>query len=172
MRAHPSARAEAIAAFFTPPACREEVLGDLHERYRAPWPYAMEALRTIPLVIFSQIRRITDPQSLMIQAGTIYLAFAAAAWLNDPSLFVTKSGLFRLAFLAAIVLVNALLDDAFADRKPRNRLVTPARLALLIASHLGSTPGTLLRIWLDGWFISLILLAAVQMLFVSYRPRT
>ena len=41
MRLRPSKTAEAIVALFLPPACREEVLGDLHERYRSsastPW---------------------------------------------------------------------------------------------------------------------------------------
>src|SRR5437016_2809889 len=42
----PSKAAEAIVAVFVPPACREEVLGDLHERYSSPRQYALDALRT------------------------------------------------------------------------------------------------------------------------------
>ncbi len=57
MRSRPSKTAEAIVAIFLPPACREEVLGDLHERYRSPGQYALDAIRTVPLVIYSRIIR-------------------------------------------------------------------------------------------------------------------
>jgi hypothetical protein len=46
----PSKTAEAIVAVFVPPACREEVLGDLHERYSSAGQYGLDALRTIPLI--------------------------------------------------------------------------------------------------------------------------
>ena len=62
MHAGPSKTAEAIVAVFVPPACREEVLGDLHERYRFPLQYGLDALRTVPLVIISKIRRTADPE--------------------------------------------------------------------------------------------------------------
>ena len=39
-----SKTAEAIVAVFVPPACREEVLGDLHERYRSPGQYGVDAV--------------------------------------------------------------------------------------------------------------------------------
>lgn len=69
MYSGPSKAAEAIAALFVPPACREEVLGDLRERCSSPRQYAVDALRTIPLVIISRIRRTADPQVLLIQAS-------------------------------------------------------------------------------------------------------
>jgi len=57
MHSGPSKTAEAIVAIFVPPACREEVLGDLHERYRSPGQYAMDAVRTVPFVVYSRILR-------------------------------------------------------------------------------------------------------------------
>jgi hypothetical protein len=50
----------------TPPACREEVLGDLAERCGSPHEYLREALRTLPLVIASRLRRSTKPLYLLM----------------------------------------------------------------------------------------------------------
>ena len=36
MKRGPSKLAEAIVAFLLPRSCREEVLGDLYERYKSP----------------------------------------------------------------------------------------------------------------------------------------
>ncbi len=45
----------------TPPACREEVLGDLAERCASPREYLHDAVRTLPFVIASRLRRTTNP---------------------------------------------------------------------------------------------------------------
>jgi hypothetical protein len=58
-----------------PTGLPREVIGDLHERYRSPPQYAMEVLRTAPLVIASRICRTADPQVLSIQALSLYLSF-------------------------------------------------------------------------------------------------
>jgi hypothetical protein len=83
MGSGPSKTAEAIVGTLIPPVCREEVLGDLHERYISPRKYVLEALRTIPLVIVSRIRRTADPQVLLMQAFAWYVSFLGAAWLRD-----------------------------------------------------------------------------------------
>ena len=174
MRPHPSPKAEAIVAFFTPPACREEVLGDLHERYRTPRQYAVEALSTIPLVAFSRVRRIKAPQFVLWEALAIYLSFVAAAWLTLPSLLHTQTGFLRLAVPAVVVLLLELIDAAYAKPTGRHPLVIPIlSLSMLIISQLGP-PATrpYLRIVLNGWFLSLILLAAIHQLLISHRPRT
>jgi hypothetical protein len=79
----PSKIAEAIVGALIPAACREEILGDLHERYISPRQYGLEALRTIPLVIASRIRRTADPQFLLMQVFAWYVSFLGAAWLQD-----------------------------------------------------------------------------------------
>lgn len=63
-----SKTAEAIVAVFIPHAYRSEVLGDLHEWYSSLVRYGFDALRTIPVVILSRVRRIGDPQVLLMQA--------------------------------------------------------------------------------------------------------
>jgi hypothetical protein len=78
MSSGPSRTAEGIIAAIVPPACREEVVGDLHERYRSQGRYALDALRTVPLVIVSRIRRTADPQILVIQAFVLYLSVSVS----------------------------------------------------------------------------------------------
>jgi hypothetical protein len=56
-RRGPSKWAEAIVGLLLPRERREEILGDLHERYRSPWLYALDALRIVPLVILSELWR-------------------------------------------------------------------------------------------------------------------
>ncbi len=62
MEARPSPIAEAIIGACLPPACREEVLGDLHERYQSSTHYLFDAFQTVPLVLASQVLRTTRRQ--------------------------------------------------------------------------------------------------------------
>src|SRR5580704_2914287 len=114
----PSKAAEAIVAVLLPPACREEVLGDLHERYRSPRQYGLDALRTIPMVVLSRIRRTADPQVLLLQAFALYASFLGAAWMKG------RGGPLRLAIPAGIALLGMMLEDAYS--KPGGR--SPLRL--------------------------------------------
>src|SRR5262245_27951784 len=85
-RSGPSRAAEGMVAILVPPACREEVLGDLHERYRSPGQYCCEALCTVPFVILSRIRRTTDPPVLLMQALGLSVCFLGSAWFQDNAL--------------------------------------------------------------------------------------
>lgn len=60
------ARLERWVRRLTPPASREEVLGDLAERCRTGRQYLAEALRTLPFVIGSRIRRTTHPLGVLV----------------------------------------------------------------------------------------------------------
>ena len=112
----PSKIAEAIVRFFTPPACREYVLGDLHERYVSPKQYTMDAVRTVPLVILSRIRRTTDPQVLLMEAFALYMSFVIATRFLAPATFLfDRWGLLRLAIPTSIGLVALVFIDAYAD---------------------------------------------------------
>jgi hypothetical protein len=57
MSARPPAALESAIGLFVPPIAREPVLGDLAERYASPGRYLLDALRTVPAVVVSQIRR-------------------------------------------------------------------------------------------------------------------
>jgi hypothetical protein len=110
----PSKLAEGIVAFFLPLACREEVLGDLHERYRSPGQYAWDAISTVPLVIASGIRRTADADLLLIQALVLYAVMVGAAWLWDRELLQDTWGLVRLAVPVAILTLGSALQGAYA----------------------------------------------------------
>ena len=57
-----------VVRLLIPPAAREAVVGDLWETYRSPSQYAGEALRTVPYVVFSQMRRYFNLPVLLLQA--------------------------------------------------------------------------------------------------------
>lgn len=113
---------EPVVAKLIPPACREEVLGDLHERNVTPRHYVLDALRTVPLVIWSRIRRTSDPELLAMYAIALYLCFFAVAWYDVRPLLYERLGLWRLAIPCAVGLVALVLEDAYAD---------PARISAL-----------------------------------------
>lgn len=77
MEARPSPIAEAIIGACLPPACREEVLGDLHERYQSSTQYLLDAFHTIPLVLASQVLRTTrrhvEPAGLRLNRWRVEL---------------------------------------------------------------------------------------------------
>ncbi len=170
--AAPPRAIEMLVAFLLPPVCREHVLGDLHERCSGVAQYIMEALRTVPLVIASQIRRTTDVVVLFMEAGVLYSAFAAAASFLDPALLTDERGLLRLAIPPAIVLAALVLIDAYADPRKRSPLrpIPGAALAVGFALLSQALPQ---RIMIAGGSISILLISAMRMLFppVSDRPQ-
>jgi hypothetical protein len=72
---------EQVVLLAIPPAARENVAGDLWETYRNPHQYAAEALRTVPFVILSQMRRNLNPLGLMLQGALIFLCLGGPATL-------------------------------------------------------------------------------------------
>ena len=64
---------ERVVLFAIPPAAREGVAGDLWETYQNPGQYAVEALRTVPFVVWSQIRRNLNLPALILQSALIFL---------------------------------------------------------------------------------------------------
>jgi hypothetical protein len=119
MPSAPAKVAEAIVSFLIPPACREEVVGDLHERYRSPLHYCADALTTIPFVIASRIRRTSDPQILLVHAFSLFLSFLGAATFKDRAFLNQHSSLLRLAIPTGVALVGLILEDAYARRGQR-----------------------------------------------------
>ena len=91
---------EAIAGILIPPACREEVLGDLCERNATPQQYVRDALGTVPLVIASRIRRTCEPGLVAMYAAVLYLSFFAAAWFEVPGLLYERWASGASRFLA------------------------------------------------------------------------
>jgi hypothetical protein len=174
MDSGPSKAAEAIVAVFLPPACREEVLGDLHERYRSPRHYGLEALRTVPMVILSRIRRTADPQVILMQAFALYVSFLGAAWFKDAALLRSQWGLLRLAIPPGMGLLGLILEDTYANpgRRSPLSLVRGPVLGLafaLVSQAVFRTGNSDLAVprWIlfYGCATSLLLSSAVRMLF-------
>jgi hypothetical protein len=109
-----------MVAILIPPACREEVAGDLHERCQSPLHYCADALTTIPFVIASRIRRTSDPQIVLIQAFSLLLSFLGAAWFKDRAFLGLHSSLLRLAIPAGAALLGLILEDAYARPERRS----------------------------------------------------
>jgi hypothetical protein len=178
MPASPPKAVEAIAALFIPPACREEVLGDLQERCTSPLQYCQDALRTAPCVILSRIRRTADPQLLLMHAFVLYLSYAAAAWFMDRASLREPWGLLRLAIPCVLALLGMALDDAYAKpgRRSPLQLVRGPLLGLawtfLSQAALWAGRSTLtLPLWivLYGGALSLLLTSALRM---SFAPQS
>jgi hypothetical protein len=161
--AGPSKLAEACVAVLLPPACREEVLGDLHERYESPGRYALDALSAVPLVVLSRIRRTTDAQVLLMQAVALYLSFMSAGWWRG------EFALARLAIPAAAALLGIVLDEAYA--RPGRRSLPGLAPWPLAGAFLVLLSQILFRV--DGWVlilgcgVGLPLASLVKILFSS-----
>jgi hypothetical protein len=173
MNSGPSRIAEAVVAIVVPPACREEVLGDLHERFKSPLQYTADALHTVPLVIISRMRRTADPQILLIQAFALYMSFLGAAWLNDGAILQEQWGLLRLAIPAAMATLGLILDDIYANpgrRSPLNLARGPLLGLVMALASQGllwiSNPDLTLPRWVMfyGCAMSLLLSSAVRIL--------
>jgi hypothetical protein len=173
MPSAPSKSAEALVAILTPPACREEVLGDLYERYRSPAQYGFEALITIPLVILSRIRRTADPQVVLMQALALYLAFLGAAWFRDARLLSQEWGMLRLALPPAITLFALVVNDAYAKPGPRSFGSLMLGPAIGLGLAFLSKAALPLDVMIYGSAMSFLSASAIRMLFppVTSRPQ-
>jgi hypothetical protein len=183
MKAAPSKTAETVLGILLPPSCREQVLGDLHERYTGPHQYLVDALSAVPCVIVSRIRRTTDPQVLLMEAFALYLSFVGVARITGQNSFLYEPrGLLRLAIPVAVTLFALVLADAYADpakRSPIKPMLQTAfciGLAFLSQATFWATDPELavpLRIMLYGAGISLVLVSALRVFFPKddHRPR-
>ena len=178
MESGPSKVAEAIVGYLLPPACREEILGDMRERYWSGLGYFGEALQVIPLVIYSQICRTTDPVVALMEVASMYTAFVVVAKWVDPTLISADSGLARLAIPSAVVLAVMSLADAYSDpqrRWPLKPLFAPT-LGFAVAYieqsmyRQWSLPASVFA-WASG--TGLLLVSTLRMAFppVTDRPR-
>jgi len=177
--------AEAILEKLIPPACREHVVGDLHERYESPFQYMGDALFAGSMVILSRVRRTSDPVVRFMEAFVLYGSFVTVANAGGKLLTEQSSqpwGLLRLAIPPAITIVFLILADAYADPAKR----APLRPVFGVVLGLGgaffcqgalSLAGSSLAlpnlIMLSGAGFSLLLVSTLRMIFPPFadRPR-
>jgi hypothetical protein len=125
MKEAPPRKLEAVVALLVPPARREEVLGDLHERYTNPRQYVTDAIRTVPLVVASQIRRTTDLGVLFLEAFSLYFCFFAGMLrlhLGNAPLMPEEPRALSLLIPMAVALVALRFVDAYSNGQKRSTL--------------------------------------------------
>jgi hypothetical protein len=178
MESGPSKIAEAVVYWLLPPACREEVLGDMRERNGSSAQYLVEATCIVPSVIYSRIRRTTDAVLSLMVAASMYTAFMMSAWWLDRELLFREYGYAQVAIPPAIFLVAIILADAYSNPKkrwPLKPLFGPTLgLALTYAvelNHRWALPASVLAC---GAALSILLVSALRLLFppVAERPQT
>ncbi len=167
MPGEPPRMLERIIGLFIPPSRREDVLGDLRERYANLWNYIAEAIRTTPMVIFGAIRRTTDPQLLVMEALLLYISFLSALWYVNRPMLDDQWGLLRPAIPAGIAIAILLLHDAWAPPERH----APWRSALRVVTALGISClcqiAALPRgVAVFGSGIAALLISTVRMLFL------
>lgn len=174
----PSQIMEAIIGFFIPPACREEVLGDLHERFQDRRRYILEALRTVPMVIWSRIRRTTEPGVLLLEAFALYLSFAGTALAMGNGRFLTEqTGYLRLTLPVLMALVSLVLVDAYVrtERRPLLGAIT-GFCATITQARLQATNLELafpsFRMVLIASLAGMLLVTGLRLLFAPDNNRT
>ncbi len=177
MESGPSKIAETLAYWLLPPACREEVLGDMRQRNRSTARYLVEATYTVPSVIYSRIRRTTDAVVTLMLAVSMYTAFVMSARWLAPELLFRENGFARIAIPPAIFLVAIILADAYSEPKkrwPLKPLFGPTLgLALTYAvelNHRWALPASVLS-W--GSALSVLLASTLRLTFppVTERPQ-
>jgi len=120
MESGPPKVIEILVWITLPPACRESVLGDLHERYRSTPQYIREAISSVPPVIVSRMKRTTDPGLLLLEALVLYLAFLTSGRFADNAQFLYQPNAYlRLAVPVLAALLALVLLDAYASKQHR-----------------------------------------------------
>jgi len=147
-----------LVKLLLPRACREHVLGDLHERYTSPLGYLRDAASVVPAEIIGQIRRATPLYYLPIQALLVYASFFEEARLfGDSSSWDTHwahADAHRLLCATAVVMAGLIWRDAYPlffqrkiiRRRPGLR-VSRLRLKLLAAEALAADTYLAIYFW-------------------------
>lgn len=119
METGPSKITETLVYWLLPPACREEIIGDMRERNQSWSQFLIEATHTVPSVIYSQIRRTVNLVVVLAEAVSLYTAFVLSAWSLDRDLLLGEYAFAKLALPPAIFLAAIILADVYSDSRKR-----------------------------------------------------
>jgi hypothetical protein len=162
MRPGPPRILEGLAKGLIPPARREEVLGDLYERYKSPPQYLGDLVSTLPFVILSRIMRTTHIRLLLMDALLIYGSFLAVAWYMARRLVTEEGGLVRLAIPAGLTLLYLLISEAF--KRPDSDWMRPLFIRLALVGLCGLL-GLMTDANLYSFLLSTMLVSTSRLLF-------
>lgn len=123
----PSRFAEKIVGALLPGDRREEVLGDLHERYSSPRQYVLDVVRTVPLVVLSHTKRSLmkgsmrmNPKVLLAIVGAFLIGLAVGGRLTAsniaPILISSSPFLLLLAFWLVAIIWLAIMGRKVTRR--------------------------------------------------------
>jgi hypothetical protein len=129
MMAHIPELAEDLVGWLLPPACREEVLGDLWESCKNPVQYTMNALAVVPRVIFSQIRRNTDSWVFLLTACGIAYSFSSGSASPSPHL---AHPLLRLAIPSIPAILTLVIRNGYASAEERRQRAITVDIVIAI----------------------------------------
>ena len=154
MRREPPRILERIATLLIPPACREEVLGDLQERCASSWGYFKDALFAIPAMV-------------------VYLSFLLAARIADGALPAGEWELWRLVIPSCAVLAGIILAEVYAKPGAASRFQSLRAPLLGAGLAFVSRIAVPFRVVLYGAALSLILASTTNILFppITLRPQ-
>lgn len=172
LNAGPPRLLEQAVSILIPPMVREEVAGDLWERFRTPLRYLAEAAATLPFVVFSQARRATDGSLLALQIFTIFASFGGfEPTLNgDDVTMWQRASIATAAALAAIMLRNAYRkSDRWSGKRAASDLAAMLFAVLAVEGMLSlvASKGMIDRYWcLPVDFLVCGLIFSLVMVFV------
>jgi hypothetical protein len=93
LEARPPVLIDAVVRALIPPACREHVVGDFWERYRSPGQLVLDAARTIPFVVVSQIRRTSTLAGVVIHAFILFVSLGSGSGRLWPTVVAASGAL-------------------------------------------------------------------------------
>jgi hypothetical protein len=134
MEACPPKLIEGVVGRLIPPARREDVLGDLRERYSSPGAYLNQALHVVPLVLFSQLRRTSDGLLMAWEAFILFLVLRGSPWSTWVQL--TQLTLPIAAVVAALALRDAYTPPPVSAHPPDPEAAFDAALKRSVAAAL------------------------------------
>jgi len=115
---------ESLVRRLLPPAVREQVLGDIHERYESPLKYIEDAASVVPAAIFSQLRRSTPIPVRVLEALIIYGSVFVDGRLMSAllSALYVPPGASQVAHITMVALAGLVWHDIYYVRPPESEL--------------------------------------------------
>jgi hypothetical protein len=127
MDSRPPAVIEQIVRRLVPPANRESVMGDLSERYVSPAHYLNDALRALPFIVASRVRRTCNVGMLGFLAFVLWFGIFGGAFQKNWLVATVPT---------VLVMATLVLRDAYRTLQPtwpRQALIDVAIAAVCVA---------------------------------------
>ena len=155
-------------------ACREEVWGDLHERYKSPGRYLVDLVAAMPFMVVSRIRRTTGLQLFVMQGLVLYASFVTVAGYLDKALLRDDADLAGLAIPVGITLVLLTVQAVWEPLAGSLRARFSAFFWLVFGNWLLASvvPWLPWRVSSYGFYAGVMLASAARLLLQPARHRS